>query len=83
MAASHFWRRPFLFSRVLSGTTKAVKGTGYFALGLALGVLTLIAINKVLRDQDPEDAERLSERVGEHLRQLEQRLETAMHLEHA
>jgi hypothetical protein len=55
-----------------------VKSSGFFLLGVMTGVVGTLMFERWRRDRDPEDAERLSLRVSEHLKQLESRLESAM-----
>jgi len=57
-----------------------VKGTSFFLLGIVAGVVGVVAIERLRREHAPEDADLLSRRVAEHLRQLEERLESAMRL---
>lgn len=55
-----------------------MKSTGFFLLGLTAGIVGAVAVDRLRKGRDPEDAELLSLRVAEHLRQLENRLEDVM-----
>jgi hypothetical protein len=56
-----------------------VKSTGLFVIGIAVGILAVLTVEKVRRENNPEDVELLSKRVAEHLNKLEHRLDTLMH----
>lgn len=55
-----------------------MKATSFFFLGVLVGAFGVLVVEKVRRDQDPENVELLSRRMSAHLNKLETRLEAAL-----
>lgn len=55
-----------------------MKSSGFFVFGVLCGVIGTVIFERWREEHDSEDVELLSKRVGEHLKQLEDRLETAL-----
>lgn len=55
-----------------------MKNTSFFILGVLVGAFGTMALQRARQNNPTEDVDELSHKVGQHLRQLEERLESAI-----